>query len=99
MAVIYEIHKYQNDDFQYVVASTNRYTESKVKNDVERMNSMLNETLRTSGIRYVFVIQILLILHIKNEKRRVLRLEYGRRRMRWSIRPDNKLDGPITTFR
>jgi hypothetical protein len=49
MAVIYEIHKYQNDDFQYVVASTNRYTESKVKNDVERMNSMLNETLRTSG--------------------------------------------------
>jgi len=56
MAVVYEIHKYQNDDFQYVVASTNRYTESKVKNDVERMNSMLNETLRTSGIRYVFVI-------------------------------------------
>jgi hypothetical protein len=56
MAVIYEIHKYQNDDFQYVVASTNRYTESKVKNDVERMNSMLNESLRTNGIRYVFVI-------------------------------------------
>ena len=56
MAVIYEIHKYQNDDFQYVVASTNRYTESKVKNDVERMNSMLNESLRTSGIRYVFTV-------------------------------------------
>jgi len=43
--------------------------------------------------------QILLILHIKNEKRRVLRLEYGSRRMQWSTRPDNKLDGPITTFR
>jgi len=56
MAVIYEIHKYQNDDFQYVVASTNRYTEFKVKNDVERMNSMLNESLRTSGIRYVFTV-------------------------------------------
>ena len=56
MAVIYEIHKYQNDDFQYVVASTNRYTESKVKNDAERMNSMLNESLRTSGIRYVFTV-------------------------------------------
>jgi len=56
MAVIYEIHKYQNDDFQYIVASTNRYTESKVKNDVERMNSMLNESLRTSGIRYVFTV-------------------------------------------
>jgi len=56
MAVVYEIHKYQNDDFQYVVASTNRYTESKVKNDVERMNSMLNESLRTSGIRYVFTV-------------------------------------------
>lgn len=56
MALIYEIHKYQNDDFQYVVASTNRYTESKVKNDVERMNSMLNESLRTSGIRYVFTV-------------------------------------------
>jgi hypothetical protein len=56
MAVIYEIHKYQNDDFQYVVASTNRHAESKVKNDVERMNCMLNESLRTSGIRYVFAI-------------------------------------------
>ncbi len=56
MAVIYEIHKYQQDDFQYVVASTNRYPETKVKNDVERMNSMLNESLRTTGIKYVFVI-------------------------------------------
>ncbi len=56
MAVIYEIHKYQNEDFQYVVTSTNRYSESKVKYDVERMNSMLNESLRTIGIKYVFVI-------------------------------------------
>jgi len=56
MGIIYEIHKYQHDDFQYVVASTNKYSETKVKNDVERMNSMLNEALRTMGIRYVFTV-------------------------------------------
>jgi hypothetical protein len=56
MGVIYEIHKYQHDDFQYVVASTNRYPENKVKNDVDRMNTMLNESLKSMGIRYVFVI-------------------------------------------
>jgi hypothetical protein len=56
MGIIYEIHKYQHDDFQYVVASTNKYSETKVKNDVERMNSMLNESLITMGIRYVFTI-------------------------------------------
>ena len=56
MGIIYEIHKYQHDDFQYVVASTNKYSETKVKNDVERMNSMLSESLRTMGIRYVFTV-------------------------------------------
>ncbi|MEZ0269728.1 MAG: hypothetical protein ACAH23_06150 [Nitrososphaeraceae archaeon] len=56
MGIIYEIHKYQHDDFQYVVATTNKYSETKVKNDVERMNSMLNESLRTMGIRYVFTV-------------------------------------------
>ena len=56
MGIIYEIHKYQQDDFQYVVASTNKYSETKVKNDVERMNSMLNESLRTMGIKYVFTV-------------------------------------------
>jgi len=56
MGVVYEIHKYQHDDFQYVVARTNKYSENKVKNDVERMNGMLNESLKTMGIRYVFVI-------------------------------------------
>ena len=56
MGDMYEIHKYQHDDFQYVVASTNKYSENKVKCDVERMNGMLNETLKTMGIRYVFVI-------------------------------------------
>jgi hypothetical protein len=56
MAVIYEIHKYQHNDFQYVVASTNKYPENKVKGDVERMNAMLNESLKTMGIRYAFAI-------------------------------------------
>jgi hypothetical protein len=56
MGLVYEIHKYQHDDFQYVVARTNKYSENKVKNDVERMNVMLNESLKTMGIKYVFVI-------------------------------------------
>jgi hypothetical protein len=56
MGVIFEIHKYQHDDFQYVVASTNKYSESKVRCDVERMNAILNESLKTMGMRYVFVI-------------------------------------------
>lgn len=56
MGVVYEIHKYQHDDFQYVVARTNKYSENKVKNDVERMNGMLNVSLRTMGIKYVFAI-------------------------------------------
>jgi len=56
MGVIFEIHKYQLEDFQYVVASTNKYSETKVKNDVDRMNCMLNESLKTMGIRYVFVV-------------------------------------------
>jgi len=56
LGLVYEIHKYQNDDFQYVVARTNKYSENKVKNDVERMNGMLNESLKTMGIKYVFVI-------------------------------------------
>jgi hypothetical protein len=56
MGLVYEIHKYQHDDFQYVVARTNKYSENKVKNDVERMNGMLNESLKTMGIKYVFVI-------------------------------------------
>jgi len=56
MGLVYEIHKYQHDDFQYVVARTNKYSENKVKNDVERMNGMLYESLKTMGIKYVFVI-------------------------------------------
>jgi len=70
MGVIYEIHKYQLNDFQYVVASTNKYFETKVKNDVDRMNCMLNESLKTMGIRYVFVVSD--TSDTKNAKRRIL---------------------------
>ena len=56
MGIIYEIHKYQQEVFQYVVATTNKYPETKIKNDVERMNSMLNESLKRMGIRYVFAV-------------------------------------------
>jgi len=56
MGVMYEIHRYQYDDFQYVVARTNKYSENKVKNDVDRMNAILSESLKTMGTRYVFVI-------------------------------------------
>jgi hypothetical protein len=51
---VYEIHRYQHDNFEYVVARTNKYTEEQVKNDVEKMNEMLNEEAKSQGIRYVF---------------------------------------------
>jgi hypothetical protein len=53
---VYEIHRYQYDDFQYVVARTNKYTEEQVRKDVEKMNEMLNEEAKSQGIRYVFAI-------------------------------------------
>ena len=70
MGIIYEIHKYQHDNFQYVVASTNKYSETKVKNDVERMNSMLNESLRTMGIRYVFTVSDTSVSLYKERKKK-----------------------------
>lgn len=57
MIKIYEIHRYLNDQFQYVVASTHKYTEEKVHQDVKRMNEMLSEHHRKSGVRYVFAIE------------------------------------------
>ena len=38
MIKVYEIHRYLNDQFQYVVARTHKYTEEKVHLDVKRMN-------------------------------------------------------------
>ena len=53
---VYEIHRYQHDNFEYVVARTNKYTEEQVKNDVDRMNEMLSDEAKSQGIRYVFAI-------------------------------------------
>jgi hypothetical protein len=51
----YEIHRYAGDDFQYIVARTNKYTEEKIRKDVERMNAMLSDELK-ARVRYVFAI-------------------------------------------
>jgi len=54
MVESFEIHCYQEDTFQYVVARTNKWSEEKVKTDVQRMNNMLSSELKIKGIRYVF---------------------------------------------
>ena len=46
---VYEIHRYQHDNFEYVVARTNKYTEEQVKKDIEKMNEMLNEEAKSQG--------------------------------------------------
>jgi hypothetical protein len=56
MLNVYEIHRYAGDDFEYVVARTNKYAEEKIRKDVERMNAMLSDELKAQGIRYVFAI-------------------------------------------
>jgi hypothetical protein len=53
MANSYEIHRYQNDAFQYVVATTNKHTEEYVRRDVERLNAILSNEIRSQGTRYV----------------------------------------------
>ncbi len=53
---VYEIHRYQHDNFEYVVARTNKYTEEQVKKDVDTMNEMLSVEAKSQGIRYVFAI-------------------------------------------
>jgi hypothetical protein len=57
MIKVYEIHRYLNDQFQYVVARTHKYSVEKVHQDVKRMNEMLSSDLRESGVRYVFAIE------------------------------------------
>jgi hypothetical protein len=54
MLNFYEIHRYQNDTFQYVVATTNKHTEEEVRQDVGRFNAILNNEMRSQGIKYVF---------------------------------------------
>ncbi|AIC16558.1 hypothetical protein [Nitrososphaera viennensis] len=56
MSRIYEIHRYRGDEFQYVVARTNKHSEDYVKADVEKMNALLSPEMRAEGIRYVFAL-------------------------------------------
>lgn len=51
---VYEIHRYQNENFQYVVARTNKNSEEQVRKDVEKMNAMLSNEKKAQGIKYVF---------------------------------------------
>lgn len=52
----YEIHRYDDGIFQYVVTRTNKYSEHKVREDVNRMNQMLTEALKSKGTRYEFMV-------------------------------------------
>jgi hypothetical protein len=56
MANSYEIHRYQNDTFQYIVATTNKHTEEDVRRDVEHFNAILSNEIRSQGVRYVFAV-------------------------------------------
>ena len=51
---VYEIHRYQNENFQYIVARTNKNSEEQVRKDVEKMNAMLSNEIKAQGIKYVF---------------------------------------------
>jgi galactitol-specific phosphotransferase system IIB component len=71
---VYEIHRYQHDNFEYVVARTNKYTEEQVKKDIETMNEMLNEEAKSQGIRYVFAMGSML----DTIKQRTKKIQKGR---------------------
>jgi hypothetical protein len=51
----YEIHRYDNGIFQYVVTRTNKHSERKVKEDVNKMNQMLTAAGKSPGTWYEFV--------------------------------------------
>ena len=53
---VYEIQRYQYDNFQYVVARTNKYTEEQVRRDIDKMNEMLSGEAKSQGTRYVFAV-------------------------------------------
>ena len=56
MPDIYEIHRYQNESFQYIVATTNKHSEEQVKKDVYHFNAILSNEMKSQGIKYVFAI-------------------------------------------
>ena len=73
MPDIFEIHRYENDVFQYIVASTDKYSEVKVRKDITQMNEMMSESLKLRGIKYVFAIGSLANLSKGNNKKRKTR--------------------------
>ena len=70
MAQLYEIHCYQENVFQYVVARTNKFSEEKVKKDVDQMNNMLSSELIRKGIRYVFAGGADVVLAYKDNRKK-----------------------------
>jgi len=77
MAQFYEIHCYQEDVFQYVVARTNKFSEEKVKKDVEQMNNMLSSELIRKGIRYVFAGGADLLIGYKHNRKKQQNTDSG----------------------
>jgi hypothetical protein len=53
---VFEIHRYRGEELQYVVARTNKHSEDYVRNDVEKMNSLLTPEMKAEGMRYVFAL-------------------------------------------
>lgn len=73
---VYEIHRYQHDNFQHVVARTKNHTEEYVKKDVEKMNSILSDKLKAQGIKYVFAMGSMTdIINQRTKKSKRERLE------------------------
>jgi hypothetical protein len=77
MAQLYEIHCYQEGVFQYVVARTNKFSEEKVKKDVEQMNNMLSSELIRKGIRYVFAGGADVVIAYKHNRKKQQNPESG----------------------
>jgi hypothetical protein len=66
----YEIHRYQDDNFEYIVAKTNKYSEENVRKDVEKMNAMLTDEMRARGVKYVFAIGSITDVNKQQRKRK-----------------------------
>jgi hypothetical protein len=73
MPDIFEIHRYENDIFQYIVTSTDKYSEEKIRKDITQMNEMMSESLKLRGIKYVFAIGSPANLSKGNNKKRKTR--------------------------
>lgn len=66
---VFEIHKYRNESFMYIVARTNKHSEEYVRGDVDRMNGMLTPEMRSDGIRYAFALGTIDSLNKKTGER------------------------------